>query len=191
MNEMSRDEGAYTSERYFDLVRVGDLRYDDHVELLDGVIVAEPPQEPRHASSTTYVYEALHAALRGRALIRVQMPFVAGRFSVPEPDVAVVPGRASDYESAHPTTALLIVEVAESSLPQDRLTKTRIYAGAAVPEYWVVNLRDGCVEVFQAPDPQRRTYARNDTVRAGGQLSPLAFPDVSIAVSGLLPVGQR
>ena len=75
---------------------------------------------------------------------------------MPEPDVAVVPGHEADYEKAHPRTALLLVEVAEWSLPQDRVTKRAIYAAAGVPEYWIVNLRDGWVEVLRAPDRRAR-----------------------------------
>jgi Uma2 family endonuclease len=65
-----------------------------------------------------------------------------GRYSVPEPDVALVPGRYEDYDDAHPRSAILVVEVADSSLEQDRLTKAMIYAIAEVPEYRIVNVVD-------------------------------------------------
>jgi len=122
----------YTRERYFALVEEGLLRADDRVELLEGMIVATSPQNPRHASATTRVYDALREALGRRAVIRVQLPLIAGAYSVPEPDVAVVPGRPADYDDAHPTTALLVVEVADSSLVEDRLTKAAIYAAADI-----------------------------------------------------------
>jgi len=77
---------------------------------------------------------------------------------VPKPDTAVVGGRIADYDRAHPTTALLVVEVADSSLKQDRPTKRTIYAAAGIPEYWIVNLPDDCVEI-------RRDRARGATLR--------------------------
>ncbi|MEO1094360.1 MAG: hypothetical protein AAFX01_05620 [Cyanobacteria bacterium J06638_28] len=40
------------------------------------------------------------------------------------PDIAVVPGTIRDYADAHPTMAIFIVEVADSSLRYDR-TVTR------------------------------------------------------------------
>jgi Uma2 family endonuclease len=181
------DSGRYTVESYFALARSGSLAPEDHTELLDGVIVAEPPQEPRHASSTTRVQRALQAAVGDGAIIRVQQPFIAGPLSAPEPDVAVVPGRVSDYDERHPSSALLVVEVADSSLPKDRLSKSRIYAGASVAEYWIVNLRDACVEVFRSPDPVRRVYAETLVKRRGERLSLSALPGAEIEVNDLLP----
>jgi Uma2 family endonuclease len=107
--------------------------------------------------------------------------------SVPEPDVAVVPGRHTDYVRAHPTTALLVVEVSDSSLAQDRLTKTAIYATAGVPEYWIVNLRDDVVEVHRAPDPSTRRYAERRVVARTERIELVAVPGVSIAAGEIIP----
>jgi Uma2 family endonuclease len=180
-------ETRYTVERYFELVETGVLHADDRVELLEGVIVAVSPQNPRHASATTRAHHALANALAHRAVVRVQMPLVLGSYSVPEPDVAVVPGTDADYDDAHPTTALLIVEVADSSLLQDRLTKSALYAAAGIPEYWLVNLRDDCIEVFRAPDPSTRRYAETRTRRRGEQIDLVACADAQVSVSDLLP----
>src|SRR5437773_10804796 len=111
-----------TSEEFFELVARGMLAPDDRVELLEGVIVAMAPQNPRHATGVHMVHDAVSRAVGTRALVRQQFPLIAGLLSVPEPDVAVVPGSVSDYLDRHPTTALLVVEVADSSIVQDRLT---------------------------------------------------------------------
>lgn len=179
--------GGYTVDAYFRLVRGGTLREDDRVELLDGVIVAEPPMDPPHASGITAVMQALVRLVGHRAVVRVQAPLIASPVSAPEPDVAVVPGHAGDYVERHPTRALLVVEVSASSLQQDRLSKSRIYAGAGVSEYWIVNLRDRCVEVFQAPDPARRVYATRAIAWPGERLALASFPDLDVAVVDLLP----
>ena len=112
---------------------------------------------------------------------------MAGPCSLPEPDLAVVPGTPSDYETTHPRTALLIVEVATSSLPQDRLTKAPIYAAAAVPEYWIVNLRDDRLEIFRDPWPKRRRYATTALARRGDKVDLVALPGARVRVSDLLP----
>src|SRR5947209_18218141 len=117
-----------TSEEFFELVARGMLAHDDRVELLEGVIVAMAPQNPRHATGVHMVHDAVSRAVGTGALVRQQFPLIAGLLSVPEPDVAVVPGSVSDYLDRHPTTALLVVEVADSSIVQDRLTKTAIHA---------------------------------------------------------------
>ena len=177
----------YTVASYFALVRAGIVQPDEHVELLEGVVVAEPPQEPEHSASASQVDRALREAIRTRAAIRVQFPLVLGQYSAPEPDVAVVPGTEADYADAHPTTALLVVEVARSSLPKDRLSKTRIYAAAGIPEYWLVNLRDDRVEVYRQPNPAARTYAEPRLAGRGERIALVSFPDASVAVDDLLP----
>jgi Uma2 family endonuclease len=187
MSEGYATDSRYTVEAYFDLVKRGLLDEDDRVELLEGVIVAEPPMDPSHACGIGLVAEALRTVSAGRALLRVQAPFLATAYSAPEPDVAVVPGGPRDYWDRHPTSALLVVEVSNTSLKQDRLSKSRIYAAAAIPEYWIVNLRDDCVEVFRSPDRARRVYVERHTVRRGERLTPVAFSDASIAVGAVLP----
>jgi Uma2 family endonuclease len=181
------DPGGYTVERYFGLVAAGEIGADDRVELLDGVIVAEPPQDPDHASGTSRVSHALVHAVGSRAVVRVQQPLVLGPFSAPEPDVAVVPGTLADYDRAHPTAALLVVEVSRTSLPVDRLSKSRVYAAANIPEYWILNLRDDWIEVMGAPDAAARRYGERRIVRRGDRITLRAFPDVSVPVNEILP----
>jgi Uma2 family endonuclease len=190
MTQVAPVESRYTTEAYFDLVTAGIMRPDDRVELLEGVIVAVAPHNPPHAAATSLVDRALRETIGRRAAIRVQLPLVTGPHSAPEPDVSVVPGRESDYYDTHPTTALLVVEVADSSLLQDRLTKAAIYAAAGIPEYWLVNLRDHCVEVFRAPDPATRRYTEKRVAHRGDRLSLLVMADANVAVTEILPEKQ-
>jgi Uma2 family endonuclease len=187
MDAVGTTDDRYTAERYFELVAQSLLRPDDRVELLDGVIVTGPPSGPSHASVAGQIAQAVTLAVVPQAAVRVQLPLIAGTHSVPEPDVAVVTGTHGDYRDAHPTTALLAIEVFDSSLPQDRLTKTRIYAAAHIPEYWIVNLREACVEVLRAPDPATRAYGERRIAHRGERLTLVALPGVSIAVGDLLP----
>lgn len=177
----------YTVDEYFGLVSTGVLHPDDRVELLEGVIVAMAPQNPAHASALGRVSEALRSVVGTGAVLRVQSPLLVGQWSATEPDVAVVPGRFGDYDRKHPTSALLVVEIAYTSLPQDRLTKARTYAAAGIPEYWIVNLRDDCVEVHTGPDVTRAVYAGHRVAGRGELLAVTAFPDVPVAVDDLLP----
>lgn len=187
MKDRYSADSGYTVRAYFELVASGALTDEDHVELLDGVIVAEPPMDPPHATAIDLAGDALRGALGERAWVREQKPLVAGERSVPEPDLAVVPGGRRDYETSHPITALLVVEVSHSSLPQDRLSKSRIYAGAGIPEYWIVNLREDCVEVYRSPDVAHRLYAARHIAGRGERIALVAFPDTGIAVDALLP----
>lgn len=179
--------GHFTAEKYLALGECGILAPVDHVELLDGLIVAMPPPSPRH---DTAVERVQYALLRGLGLgvsTRVQCSFDAGGDSVPQPDVMVLSGKPDDLDHHLPTRAHLIVEVAISSLPQDRLTKSAIYARAGVPCYWIVNLRDGCLEVYRDVDRWRAEY--RSVTRAVGEDTLVIddFPGVTFRAADFLP----
>jgi Uma2 family endonuclease len=174
-------------EQYFGLVEAGVLSEDDRVELLEGVVVAMAPQDPPHAAGVAMATRAVLRVIGSGAHVRPQLPLVLGRRSVPEPDLAVVPGSARDYQASHPTTAWLVIEVADSSLQQDRLTKAAIYAAAGIPEYWIVNLRDDVVEVMRDPDPAQARWRDVRTASRDARLELVALPGASVAVADLLP----
>ena len=190
MAEVVPTGGGYTGAQYFSLVDAGLLDPEDRVELLDGVIVAMSPQNPRHASATARMSLALTRLVGSRAVVRVHVPLIAGARSIPEPDVAVVPGTLADYDKKHPSTALLVVEVADASLAQDRLTKAAIYAAAGIPEYWLMNLRDDCIEVLRRPDAASRRYTERIVVSRRETLTPSAFPEARLEVDDLIPAAE-
>ena len=78
------------------------------------------------------------AGVRLRALVRVQHPLVVDDYSEAEPDIAIVRGAAHDYLDAHPTAAVLTVEISNESLPYDRTVEQRLYAQCGIPEYWIL-----------------------------------------------------
>ncbi len=86
MTQVAHIEPRYTAQRYLELVQAGVLGPDDRVELLEGVIVAMVPQNPRHAAAIGRVDDALRDAIGKRAVVSVQLPLIAGTYSVPEPD---------------------------------------------------------------------------------------------------------
>jgi len=179
--------GRMTADRYFGLVDDGLLGPDDRVELLEGVVVSMSPRSALHDATVTLVAQALSTIMPAQAHARVQCALRLGPRSVPEPDVAVVSGHARDYLLAHPTTALLVVEVADTSLAQDRVTKAAIYAAAGIREFWIVNLRDDLIEVYRTPDPVVPAYLSVTTARRGEKLGPIVFPGAAILVEDLLP----
>lgn len=174
-------------DAYFDLVERGVIAEDERVELLEGVIVSMTPSGPRHAAVVGAIGEVLTRAAAGRAAVRIQSTFVIRPLSAPEPDIAVVSGTHLDYWKAHPTGAHLLVEVADTSLPQDRLAKSRIYASAGIPEYWVVDLREGVVEVMRDPDRALALYRDVRRVGREQRLEIAALPGVGIDLAELVP----
>src|SRR5205085_6057891 len=101
----------------------------------------------------------------------------------PQPDLLVFP--PGDYRAENPTRALLVVEVSETTLAYDRGAKSALYAEAGVPEYWIVDLVDGVVEVRDQPAGFR--FGRARTYRRGDSVAPAAFPDLQVEVSKILP----
>jgi Uma2 family endonuclease len=174
-------------EQYFALVDQGVLEPDDKVELLEGVVVAMVPEGLWHANGVRLVARALTIAIGARAYVDQQHCLIAGALSVPEPDVAVLPGKLEDYFTHHPSSALLVVEVADSSLVQDRLTKAAIYAAAGIPEYWIVARRGDHVQVSTNPMPAERRWGAVRIACRGETIALAAFPEVRVAVNDLLP----
>jgi Uma2 family endonuclease len=156
---------------------------DERVELLRGVLVAMSPQGALHAEVIRRLVRLLGLLLGDRGLLQAQSPLALGEDSEPEPDLAIVP--PGDYVDAHPSHALLVVEVADSSLRRDRLLKVSLYAGAAIPEYWLVNLEERVIEVYR--NPAAGQYGSVASVGRDGVLRPLALPGVELAVADLLP----
>jgi len=112
-------------------------------------------------------------------------------FLEPEPDVAVVPGTARQYWHAHPSRPVLIVEVADSSVALDREHKASLYARAGVPDYWIVNVDEGPLEVHRQPVPSPDAaygwgYAEIRRLGRDASVSPVAVPAASIPVADLL-----
>ena len=143
-----------------------------------------PVQSPRHVIAVDQTRDTLAAIFHDQFCVRAQSPFALDDFSAPEPDVAVVPGQRRDYATEHPTRAVLLVEVSDTTLAKDRGRKLRGYARNGVPEYWIVNLQETQLEVYR--DPQGETYGSSLVFRTGQTVATLAKPDAPIAVADLL-----
>jgi Uma2 family endonuclease len=96
--------------------------------------------------------------------------------------VAIV--AAGDYDRSHPTSALLVIEVADSSLARDR-DKAAWYAAAGIPEYWIVDLTGRVVEVYSAPSSSG--YDARRTAVPGEVLCAIAVPELELAINELMP----
>ena len=173
-----------TREDYYRMAEAG-LFEGRRVELIRGEVIEKTPQKSRHPTGVTLAYTSRTKAFGDGYVVRIQMPLVLGRDSDPEPDVAVVAGTTRDYADAHPQTAALVVEVAESSLEYDRTTKGPLYAESRIPEYWIVNLVDGQLEVYRKPEGS--AYRERRVLGVSESVEPLAAVGVELRVADLLP----
>jgi Uma2 family endonuclease len=179
----------FTRLEYDRLIEQGFFDEDERIELLDGELVVREPQGSRHAVTVELVREALQHAFGKGYHIRGHSPVALDDVSEPEPDIAVVRGRLRDYAAEHPTSPVLVVEVADSSLGKDRVRKATLYARAGLADYWIVNLNERVLEVYREPARMagRWKYRSVSLLRPPATIVPLAAPGRRVRVAALLP----
>ncbi len=156
--------------------------------LIRGEIWEQGEMNPPHAVLVGLVQDALRAIFGPGHTVRAQVPVVLGNSS-PFPDIAVVKGQQRDFLKAHPTTAELIVEVADSSLFEDTTTKAEVYATGGIADYWVLDVENRRLLVFRDPAPLPEggmAYRTSLTFKEDESVAPLAQPSAVILVGNLL-----
>lgn len=177
----------FTLKHYEHMVEVGAFagEFEKHIELLRGEIVAMSPIGPPHCAIVSRLNRwSYQVTPIDRIEVVSQGPVrIPVSDSEPEPDLFwVVQG---DYFKRHPEPheVLLLVEVAESSLPIDRGVKLGVYAEAGIADYWIVNLIEQQIEVYR--NPAGRDYLDKTIVRGDSSVSPLALPTAALQPSRL------
>ena len=182
----------FSVEQYHEMIRVGILQDGDPVELLEGWLVTKMNKNPPHVIALALVAKAIDRLLPSGWHVKTQDP-VTTESSEPEPDVSIVRGDVRDYFDRHPGPAdsAIVVEVADSSLSRDRGIKRRIYARAAVPVYWIVNLVDRQIEVYSDPSgPAEKPEYRQEKIFAATDEVPVLLGQQELGrlrVADLLP----
>ena len=178
-----------------EVYRMTDLHLFEEIrfELIEGEIIEMPGQKNVHAAGIMKTFRALDPIfISSQFWVRIQMTLDLRPLSSLDPDIAVVKGDPNHPTLNNPTTALLIVEVSNTSLRFDRRIKGPIYAAAGIEEYWILNLNDRQLEVYRRPqaDPTAgsgMSYAESTVFHPGDFVAPLAAGNVEIAVADLLP----
>ncbi len=160
--------------------------------LVEGEILEMPNPNPPHDTSLMLTQAILQIVFGVGFCVRGQMALVLGLSTDPMPDLAVVRGSPRDYSAVHPRTAVLVVEIADSSLAYDTGDKANLYAAGGINEYWVVDLVNRQLHVFRDPTidaakPFGAYYRSHQSLDAAATVSALAAPTNSIAVNSLLP----
>ncbi len=179
----------WTKSEYY---RLADLGFFDgkKVELIEGDIIEMAAMNSPHISCVLIVDEVLRGIIDNNFHTRTQGALDFGKTSQPEPDVAIVKGKIRDYVEAHPKTAELIVEVADSTLSNDRNYKARLYAKNKIQDYWIINLNSRSLEVYRRPIKDKKLgfiYSEIKIFTENDEVSPLAVPKAKVIVADLLP----
>ena len=176
----------FTVSEYENMIALGILKEDARVELIHGEIVAKMPIGDAHIACVDRLTRLMFLAVGDRATVSIQNP-VRLPDSEPEPDLVLKRPRKDFYGKPGPPDILLLIEVAETSLEDDREVKGPLYAEAGVAEYWIVNLVDGCLEVHRDPQPTGN-YADVQTLRPGDRIEVAALPGVTVEVGEVVGV---
>jgi Uma2 family endonuclease len=177
----------FTIDELEAMVRLGIIGQNERVELIEGQIVKMNPQGTGHIWAVGALVE--HFSRRPGTRLATQGTLELATWSGPEPDLIVLRASRSRRRRPRPEDALLIVEVANTSLSYDRRTKAAIYAQAGIPEYWIVDLNGERIEVYTEPSKigyrALRVYGRDE------QIAPGFSADLRIDVSAILgPAGE-
>ena len=176
----------FTVAEYYRMAEAGIFHEDSRVQLIDGEIIDMPPIGPRHSDGVNRLAERFISGLAGTAYVSIQNPVHVREHDEPKPDIVLARRREGGYASGHPTPEeiLLVVEVADSSAEYDLQTKGPMYARAGIADYWILDV--GRDHVLVLRDPIEAGHSTTRIYRRGERLSPLAFPNLSLAVDDIL-----
>lgn len=182
----------FSVPEYHRLIEIGLLTEDDNLELIEGYLVLKMARNPPHDRTIQRLNRRLFGASPPGWDIRIQSAVTLIE-SEPEPDVAVVKGDDTRYDVKHPQAddIGMLIEVADSTLLGDRADKGRIYARANLPIYWIVNLIDRQIEIYEQPSGPTAApdYARTTIYHLSNSV-PLVLDGATVttfAVGDLLP----
>jgi len=184
--QVERARRLFTVDEYQRMAEAGVFGPEERVELIEGEILEMSPINPPHVGCVINLTQLLVHGLRHRAIVSPQNTVVIRPRSQPQPDILVLRLREVSYSVAHTTQqdVLLAIEVADTSLAFDRTVKLRLYARAGIPEFWLVDVKAGRIDVHRSPVGDR--YLHTQRVERGGVVSPEAFADLVLSVDAIL-----
>ena len=178
MSTHTLEQRLLTVDEYHTMARAGILTEDDRVELIDGKIIVMSPIGPPHIRCVIVLENMLgrRVALSGATdlFLSVQNPVRLDIHGEPEPDVALLRLPEGPQGTPRPEDVLLLIEVADTSLAHDRDVKLPRYAGAGIPEAWIVALEEDHIEVYRRP--QAQGYAERQVFKRGEAVEIEALP---------------
>jgi Uma2 family endonuclease len=177
----------FTVDEYEQMAAAGILGEDDRLELIGGEIIEMSPISVPHAVCVKKLNRLFSWHLGDRVIVGVQDPIRLDNRSEPQPEVVLLRPRADFYAQGHPEPEdiILVIEVAETSIQFDRQVKIPLYSQVGIEETWLVDLRRKSIEVYRGP--AANGYTKTMRLRPDDTISPLAFPELVLKVSDVLP----
>lgn len=176
-------------ERFHRMIEAGCFGDGDRVELIDGEMRDMTPIGPPHGGTANALNLLLTVKLAGKAIVSVQGPLALDDGTELYPDLVVLQHRDDFYRQANPTgdDALLVIEVADSSLSLDQGPKLAKYARAGIRRYWVVDLRHRTLHDYRDPDRFQGRYRQLHSLTTGDLSLKIAGVQVRVAIAEIFP----
>jgi Uma2 family endonuclease len=170
---------------YYKMIDLGMIENYEKAEIIDGELVQKMTIGDRHALVVDLLNRFFARNLSDDIRVRVQNPLRLTEYDEPQPDVVLTDLTKYDGRR-HPTPAetLIVIEVSDKPLKYDRETKLPLYAGAAIPEVWIVNLPNNVVEVHQ--QPTLGIYQLTKIFKRGETVESSVLPDLKLEVDAIL-----
>jgi Uma2 family endonuclease len=165
--------------------QVGILKPTARVELIEGVIVDMSPIGPTHNGIVDHLSQLLHRAIIDSGIVRTQGSIILDKYNEPEPDIAILRPKSDFYIKGLPSPGdiLLVIEVADVSLREDRERKIPLYAKYDIPEVWLIDIANKSIEIYLEPSPSR--YQKIICPEKPGIIKPSLLPNVDVDLSRL------
>ena len=181
----------WTRAEFLQMIELGWFQ-EKRVELIGGEVIEMAAQFDFHLAAVTLMGDALRTAFGSGYRVRAQGSLDLSPHGIPDPDLAVTLGSPQGATKTIATSALLVVEVSDSSLSYDRYGKSSLYAAGGIVDYWIVNLVQRQLEVYRDPladgtQPFGFRYNSRTILDPTDSVAPLAAPSASITVADLLP----
>ena len=176
----------FSVDDYYKMIEMGMIDDYERSEIIDGQIVPKMTIGDRHAAAVNRLNRLLASLLPESILLSIQNPIRLSDFDEPEPDVVLADLTKYDgNRHPRPEETILVVEVSDVSLKNDRDVKLPLYADAGIAEVWIVNLRDNVIEIHQ--DPSLGIYQQVKIFKSGGQATSNVLPELSLEVDAIIP----
>lgn len=176
----------FTVEQYHQMAQSGILKDEDRVELLKEKIFDMSPIGRHHAAYVKRLNALFNQRLADTVIVGVQKPVELANNSAPQPDIVMLLLCDDFYEAENPQLkdALLLVEVADTTIEFDREIKIYLYTSSGIYEVWVVDINEQCLEVYR--QHSIKGYQIIQKYCRGQSLTITAFPDISFTLDEVL-----
>lgn len=176
----------FTRSEYYLMAKSGVFGPEERVELIEGDILTKAPIGPSHNYGVYILSNIIRTTFDAGYMVCIQSSLSLTDNNEPQPDIMVVLDKGLEYSKRNPNAseAVLVIEIAESTLEYDRKIKAGLYAKAGIPEYWIVNLVNRNLEVYR--NPNGASYESVQVYEIGQSIQPLRSPGISIPIADFI-----